>query len=244
MNNAQETILKESKSNGEMAQGSDSPLERLVIRQPQSIALNEDCMNVMNRYSDKFFALAIVDPPYGIGVTKMRLGNGIQNFKRGNWDDATPVESYWKELFRVSENQIVFGGNYFDLPQTGGWIVWDKNNGDSDFADGELAWTSFDKPLRIKKIHWCGSAPKWEDTAGKIHPTQKPVALYDWILKIYAEKEQGILDTHLGSGSSRIACHKAGLDFVGCEIDSDYFQAQEKRFNEYLLQLPMQFAAV
>ena len=244
MNNAQETILKESKSNGEMAQGSDSPLERLVIRQPQSIALNEDCMNVMNRYSDKFFALAIVDPPYG----KKPVGHfGQKSAIRFDASDVLwdikPSKEYFVELRRVSQNQIIWGGNYFidNLEPTNCFIVWDKENGENPYADCELAWTSFDSVTKIFRYFWLGSHIHRKETV--VHPTQKPIALYSWICKTYAHGGN-IFDSHLGSGSSRIACHKAGLDFVGCEIDSDYFQAQEKRFNEYLLQVPMQFAAV
>lgn len=205
---------------------------------------NMDCMEGMKQYPDKYFDLAIVDPPYGIGANKMQLGNGKRKIYRGesDWDSAIPTTAYWEELFRVSKNQIIWGGNYFmskiqrDSPC---WIFWDKNNGDSLFADGEMAWTSFDSPVRLAKIHWCGSAAKHETGQNKIHPTQKPIKLYSWILHNYANEGDKILDTHLGSGSSRIACDKAGFDFVGFELDKDYFDAQEKRFKQYKSQLTL-----
>jgi site-specific DNA-methyltransferase (adenine-specific) len=198
-----------------------------------------DCMEYMARYPDNYFDLAIVDPPYGIGANKMTLGNGKNKIYRGekDWDLEIPPKPYWIELKRVSKNQIIWGGNYFELPPSKCWVVWDKNNGKSDFADGEMAWTSFNKPMRIKKIHWCGSASNWEDTNGKIHPTQKPVALYKWLLKNYAKEGDKILDTHLGSGSIAIACHDMGFDLEGCELDKDYFEAASKRFETHKSQL-------
>lgn len=159
---------------------------------------------------------------------KQRIGINIRQRK-----------SIGDELFRVSKNQIVWGGNYFmskiqrDSPC---WIFWDKNNGDSLFADGEMAWTSFDSPVRLAKIHWCGSAAKHETGQNKIHPTQKPIKLYDWILQKYAKPNQKILDTHLGSASIALAIDKANkldnmnLEFVGIEIDTDYFDAGVNRF--------------
>ena len=204
-----------------------------------SEVFNEDCIQVMKRYPDKFFDLAVVDPPYGIGANKMQLGNGKRKIYRGenDWDNSIPTAEYWQELFRVSKNQIVWGGNYYELKPSKCWLVWDKNNGESDFADGEIAWTSFDKPMMIKKIHWCGSAPKWEDTNGKIHPTQKPVKLYDWIFSEFTKEGDLVLDTHLGSASSRISANKAKLRFVGCEIDTKYFNDGEARFKEFISQL-------
>mgnify|MGYP002382083735 CR=1 FL=1 len=218
-----------------------------VGMEPLSEVFNSDCIEGMKQYPDKYFDLAIVDPPYGIGANKMQLGNGKKKIYRGeaDWDKYTPTQEYWDELFRVSKNQIVWGGNYFmskiqrDSPC---WIFWDKNNGDSLFADGEMAWTSFDSPVRLAKIHWCGSAAKHETGQNKIHPTQKPIKLYDWILMKYAKPNDLILDTHLGSGSSRIAAYKAGYDFTAFEIDKEYFDKQEKRFNEFKSQLVMQFA--
>ena len=195
-----------------------------------------DCMEFMRSVPDNFYSLAVVDPPYGIGASKMQMGNNAKKkwSKGKNWDNETPTDEYWKQLFRVSKNQIVWGGNYFELPLTKSWIVWDKNNGESGFADCELAWTSFNKPMRIKKIHWTGSASNWEDTNGKIHPTQKPIKLYDWIFKNYAKPGDTILDTHMGSQSSRISAYKAGLDYTGCELDPEYFEQGNQRFEDFL----------
>ena len=206
---------------------------------PSSEVYFEDCVTALKRFNDNHFDLAIVDPPYGIGASEMQMGNNAKKkwSKGKNWDNETPTAEYWTELFRVSKNQIVWGGNYFDLPLTKSWIIWDKNNGESGFADGEMAWTSFKKPMRIRKIHWTGSASNWEDTNGKIHPTQKPLKLYDWLLKEFAEQGDLILDTHLGSGSSRIAAYKGGFNFVGFEIDQEYYEKQEKRFNDFKSQL-------
>jgi len=203
---------------------------------------NDDCMNVMKTFKDKQFDLAIVDPPYGIGVNKMTLGNGKNKIYRGknDWDKTIPSEEYFKELFRVSKNQIVWGANYFmskikqDTPC---WIFWDKNNGDSSFADGEMAWTSFTSPIRLAKIHWCGSAAKHETGQNKIHPTQKPIKLYKWILMKYAKEGDKILDTHFGSLSIGIACHDLGFELTAIELDKDYYEAGKKRLIEHQMQL-------
>jgi len=197
-----------------------------------SIVFNEDCIEVMKRYEDNYFDLAIVDPPYGIGDKFKGGKTGKMNFNEvveKDWDKV-PTMEYWQELMRVSKNQIVWGGNYFPLPPTRCFIVWDKQiSEDFSLAMAELAWTSFDKLAKIFKM------PTPKD--GKIHPTQKPVKLYEWLLHNYAKPNDKILDTHIGSGSSRIACHKNGFDFVGCELDLDYFNAQERRFNDYISQL-------
>ena len=203
-----------------------------------------DCMDLMRQTPDKYFDLCIVDPPFGIDIAE-KLANGWVSkaggikFEAKDWDKCTPTQEYWDELFRVSKNQIVWGGNYFmskiqrDSPC---WIFWDKNNGDSLFADGEMAWTSFDSPVRLAKIHWCGSAAKHETGQNKIHPTQKPIKLYDWILQKYAKPNQKILDTHLGSASIALAIDKANkldnmnLEFVGIELDTEYFDAGANRF--------------
>ena len=210
-------------------------------RLPFLSLFHADCMEIMKQYPDKYFDLAIVDPPYGIGASEMQMGNNSKKkWNKGkNWDNETPTNEYWNELFRVSKNQIVWGGNYFDLPLTKSWIIWDKNNGESGFADGEMAWTSFDSPVRLAKIHWCGSAAKHETGQNKIHPTQKPIKLYEWLLMKYAKPNDLILDTHVGSGSSRIAAHKAGLTFIGCEIDQKYYEAQEARFKNFTAQLTL-----
>ena len=201
---------------------------------------NEDNIELMSRYEDNYFDLAIVDPPYGIDAVNMQMGNNAKKkWTKKDWDKNTPTKEYFDELFRISKNQIVWGGNYFDLPPSKCWVVWDKNNGESDFADGEMAWTSFDKPMRIKKIHWCGSASNWEDTNGKIHPTQKPVKLYEWLLMNYAKEGYKILDTHLGSGSIALACHNLGFDLTACELDKEYYDAAIKRIEQHKAQIRM-----
>jgi site-specific DNA-methyltransferase (adenine-specific) len=207
----------------------------------ESIVFNEDCMEVMKRYPDKWFDLAVVDPPYGIGANKMQLGNGKKKIYRGatDWDSDIPNSEYFTELFRVSKNQIIWGGNYMTeyLQPTSSWLFWDKGTGENDFADGELAWTSFGGALRKITKSWVGANAK--DGIERIHPTQKPIYLYDWIFNRYAKPDFKILDTHLGSGSSRIAAHKAGLDFVGCELDKEYFEASEKRYKDFISQLTL-----
>lgn len=198
-----------------------------------------DCMEFMAGLSDKAFDLAIVDPPYGIGE------NGDRNASRGKLaiakdykpfagrDTAPPPVEYFTELQRVSLNQIIFGANHFIdriAKPSSCWIVWDKVTGQSDFADSELAWTSFKTAVRNFRFQWSGMLQG--DMANKehrIHPTQKPVKLYEWLLTNYAKPGQRILDTHLGSGSSAIACNNLGFELVGCELDPDYFAAACKR---------------
>ncbi len=197
--------------------------------------IHGDSLQALKSYGDNYFDIAIVDPPYGINAGKMTMGSGKHKFtKDKDWDSAIPSEEYFAELFRVSENQIVWGGNYFTefLPPSPHWLLWDKKNPNLSFAEGELAWVRKGKNLRIFQ-HYSAQV----EEGGKIHPTQKPIKLYEWILKNYAEQGDKILDTHLGSGSSRIAAHKAGLSFVGFEIDKEYFDAQEKRFKNYKSQL-------
>ena len=204
-----------------------------------STVFNEDCMTVMARYPDKFFDLAIVDPPYGLG-NKLKprggmIGKSFEGMGADSWDAEPPTKEYWEELFRVSKNQIVWGGNYFIdyLKPTQCFLIWDKMNGTNPMADAELAWTSIEnKVARIFRMHHFSDG--YDD---KIHPTQKPTKLYDWILKNFAKKGDLILDTHLGSGSSRIACDKSGYSFVGCEINKAYYEAQEARFKEFTSQL-------
>jgi len=222
---------------------------------PSSEVYLEDCVKALKRFNDKHFDLAIVDPPYGInfdGNTTVKGKGGKantfsnkQHHDKKGWDNERPSAEYFDELQRVSKNQIVWGGNYFAdlLPPKKGWIFWDKkitNANNTNFSDGELAWTSFDCILRRFTYDWIGfgylNNPQGEK---KIHPTQKPVALYEWILSKYAKEGDLILDTHLGSGSSRIAAIKAGLPFVGFEINKDYYEAQEKRFTDFVSQLRM-----
>ena len=210
--------------------------------------LNCDCMEYMATVPDKYFDLAIVDPPYGIGASEMTMGSGKnKKWNKGKqWDNKTPEAIYWNELKRISKNQIVWGGNYFELPITRGWIFWDKGiDGDCSFADGELAWTSFDKVLRKAQIRYKGFLGMDKDE--RIHPTQKPIALYDWIIKNYSEPNQKILDTHLGSGSIAIAVEKANrldkmnLQFVGIEIDKEYFEKAINRIEQYCRQGTLSF---
>jgi site-specific DNA-methyltransferase (adenine-specific) len=201
-----------------------------------SETFNIDCIEGMKQYPDKYFDLAVVDPPYGIGASEMTMGSGKnKKYKKGkNWDNQTPSEEYFNELFRVSKNQIIWGGNYFKLPITKSWILWDKGiYGDCDFADGEMAWTSFDKVLRIAQIRYKGFLGA--DTE-RIHPTQKPIALYEWIFTNYAKECMKILDTHLGSQSSRIAAYKSKLDFIGFELDKEYFEQGNQRFEEFKIE--------
>ena len=200
----------------------------------ESIALNIDCMEYMATLPDNAFDLAIVDPPYGINAGKMTMGSGKHNFVKGkNWDADIPEKHYFDELFRVSKNQIIWGGNYFTqyLKPSKHWIVWDKKNPNLSFAEGELAWVHNGNLLRIFS-HYSAQV----ESGGKIHPTQKPVALYEWLLTNYAKQGDRILDTHLGSGSSRIAAYNLGFDFVGCEIDKEYFDKQEERFARHTAQ--------
>ena len=212
-----------------------------------SEAYNMDCMEYMKTIPDKYFSLCVVDPPYGIGESgaknhsRSKLAKA-QNYKAffGN-DKEPPNQDYFNELLRVSKNQIVWGANHFisKIPiDSHCWIVWDKQNGESDFADCELAWTSFGSAVRIFRFKWNGMLQgDMKNKEERIHPTQKPVALYRWIFQHYAKEGDKILDTHLGSGSSRIAAYEAGLDFVGCEIDKEYFDKQEERFQAFTDQL-------
>jgi len=199
---------------------------------------NEDNMELMARYPDKYFDLAIVDPPYGIGANKMTLGNGKKKIYRGlnDWDTTIPNENYFSELFRVSKNQVVWGGNYMTkfLPATSAWLFWDKMTGLNDFADGELAWTSFNGALRKITKQWLGANAK--DGLERIHPTQKPIYLYSYILNKYAKEGDKILDTHLGSGSIAIACHDYGFDLTACELDKEYFDKAMQRINNHTAQ--------
>src|SRR5574343_661392 len=193
-----------------------------------------DCMDLMRDAPDGFWDLAIVDPPYGIGVGEFdyfafkgqRANKGLRN-KIKKWDDKKPAKKYWKELFRVSKSQIVFGGNYFTnhLPISRGWVCWDKKHPEEiSFSSFELAWTSFNTTCKTFRMY-----PTHVAQGVKIHPTQKPVALYRWLLANYAKPGQRILDTHLGSGSHAIACHYAGLHLTATELDPDYFAAAVER---------------
>lgn len=215
------------------------------MSKPNSIVYNEDCIEGMKRYPDKYFDLAIVDPPYGIGAAKMGLGKGggvakNNNYTKKDWDNSAPTLEYFTQLKRISINQIIWGANHFLGWAGSGWIVWDKVNGETDFADCELAYTSFKKPVRKFTFKWSGMLQQdMKNKEARIHPTQKPVALYKWILDKYAKQGDKILDTHLGSGSSRIAAYEMGFDFTAFEIDKDYYDAQEKRFQNFIKQLTL-----
>lgn len=197
---------------------------------------NENNLDLMKRYSDKYFDLAIVDPPYGIGISKNPIR---QMHKKKNWDNEIPSKQYFDELFRVSKNQIIWGGNYFDLPPSQGFYIWDKKQPENfSLAMCEYAWSSIQKPAKI----WSLSVMKERN---KIHPTQKPIELYEWLIMRNCEKGYKILDTHLGSGSIAIAIdiinkrEQLNLQFVGCELDADYYnkaieRIKNKTITQYL----------
>lgn len=210
---------------------------------PNSVVTHEDCMVLMARYPDNYFDLAVVDPPYGIGDTFIGFSSGAKKgklervHKEMKWDDNIPSEEYFAELKRVSKKQIIWGANYFNsFNKEGGALVWYKNRGGNTLSQCEIASVSGQKKVDFVAIQILTGFVSDEE---RIHPTQKPVALYDWIFKNYAKQGDKILDTHLGSGSSRISAWKAGLDFTACELDADYFKAQEKRFAEFRMQLTL-----
>jgi site-specific DNA-methyltransferase (adenine-specific) len=197
-----------------------------------------DNIELMKHYPDKYFDLACIDPPYGIGHSLLsgekRGSKFVRTERHVDWD-ILPTDEFWIELFRVSKNQIIWGGNYFldHLPSTKGMIIWDKIQMFSG-ADFEFAWTSFEtsaKAFRMSRVEAYGNT-------NKIHPTQKPIELYDFCFN-FAKLEAGakVLDTHLGSGSSRISANKNKLNFVGCEIDEEYFNKQNKRYEEFVSQM-------
>lgn len=204
---------------------------------------NEDCLEAMKEMSDNQFDLAIVDPPYGINITKNKR---LHNNSKKDWDKEIPTPEYFKELFRVSKEQIIWGGNYFIeyLKNTRCYLNWDKLNHSHTYADCEMAWTSFDKNAKIFKYMWDGNRYGFIGAiqgVGKksirTHPTQKPVKLYEWLLMNYAKKGDTILDTHLGSGSIAIACHNLGYNLTGYEIDKDYYKAAKKRIEQHKAQI-------
>jgi site-specific DNA-methyltransferase (adenine-specific) len=207
----------------------------------------EDNMALMARYPDKYFDLAIVDPPYGIGESgdrnksrgKLAISKDYKAF--AGYDLKAPNIDYFIELKRVSKNQIIWGANHFIEnilnANSSCWIVWDKVNGATDFADSELAWTSYKSAVRNFKFQWQGMLQgDMKNKETRIHPTQKPVALYKWILDKYAKQGDKILDTHLGSGSIAIACHDYGFDLTACELDKEYYYASIKRINNHISQ--------
>jgi len=198
---------------------------------------NQDCMEAMASMEDNQFDLAIVDPPYGWGETNQtkKLTDERWNlYENKNWNVA-PTKEYFDELFRVSKHQIIWGGNYFDLPPTKCFIFWDKQQSFFRFADGELAWTSFNSVAK-KFVYGYTNFINYEE---RFHPTQKPVALYTWLLGKYAQQGWKILDTHLGSGSSAIAAHDMGFEFHGYELDEEYYEAASKRLQQHQRQLKL-----
>ena len=205
----------------------------MYFNKEQMIITNEDNMQLMARYEDNYFDLAIVDPPYGIDAGKMTMGSGKHQFKKGkDWDSSVPSDKYFKELFRVSKEQIIWGGNYFNLPLNNNWIIWDKLNPNLSFSEAELAWCSIKNNIRIFKR--LSTLPDYDGV--KRHPTQKPIKLYEWLLIKYAKDGDKILDTHLGSGSIAIACHNLGFDLTACELDKDYYDAAMKRIEQHKAQ--------
>ena len=221
---------------------------------PISETYNMDCMEYMKTLPDKAFDLCICDPPYGIGetakkalsraraTTKWKSAKPVYYVGNDKWDDAPPPKEYFDELFRVSKNQIIWGANYYPqyLKRSMGWIAWYKKgqNPNSDFSDCEFAYTSFWRAAKLFDFPWVGFGAV-NAREQRIHPTQKPVALYKWLLSNYAKPGDKILDTHLGSGSSRIAAYDMGFDFYATELDKDYFCAQEKRFKNFKSQLKL-----
>lgn len=204
---------------------------------------NECNMELMARYPDNHFDLAIVDPPYGINIvsefkktteSSSSMMKGMNGISGGEWDNEIPSKEYFQELKRVSKNQIIWGGNYFldFLNATRCFVSWDKMNGTNNMADFELAWTSFDKSCRRFSMHHFSTG-----YGKKIHPTQKPIKLYEWLLMNYAKEGDKILDTHLGSGSIAIACHNLGFDLTACELDTEYYNAAMKRLEQHQQQI-------
>ena len=208
---------------------------------------NEDNMQLMARYPDNFFELAIVDPPYGLDFSKYnrvsKKSNGdryISNdYKKGDWDNSIPTDKYFKELKRVSKNQIIWGANYFPqlwINGCKGFIFWNKGNPVPNFADGELAYTSFNKVAKQFDFRYYGNLEGNTSASKKHHPTQKPIQLYNFLLDNYANEGDKILDTHLGSGSIAIACYERGFQLTACELDKEYFNASIKRIKENTIQ--------
>jgi len=202
---------------------------------------NEDNMKLMARYEDNYFDLAIVDPPYGIerfkkgfGTTRFKMDK--RTAKNGIEWDSKPNDKYWKELFRVSKNQIVWGANNFNMPSSEYFCIWNKKQTVNNFATCEYAWVSMGLKKPAKMFDY--SIHK-HNHSNKIHPTEKPVPLYEWLLMNYAKEGDKILDTHLGSGSIAIACHNLGYDLTACELDKEYYDAAIKRIEQHKQQIRM-----
>jgi site-specific DNA-methyltransferase (adenine-specific) len=202
---------------------------------------NEDNMLLMARYPDNYFDLAIVDPPYGIARfgNRVELSNRLCKSAKLNEWDIKPNEEYFSELFRVSKYQIIWGANNFILPTTEYFIIWNKQQTVENFASAEYAWTNIKKPAQIFDYSIHKTMADRKEEGGKIHPTQKPVALYKWLLDKYAKQGYKILDTHLGSGSIAIACHDYGFDLTACELDTEYYEKAVERINNHVAQLKL-----
>lgn len=220
----------------------EQPTEKLHI-------YNSDCMELLRETPENHYELCVLDPPYGINhankagkMAGQQYGNAAakkRDYASKDWDLNAPNIEYFNEIFRVSKNQIIWGGNYFAnlLPASSGWIFWDKDNGTNNFSDGELAWTSFNKGLRMVKVTWNGMIQyDMKNKEERFHPTQKPIMLYKWILEKYAKPGDKILDTHMGSGSIAIACHDYGFDLTAAELDRDYYNAAMRRINAHISQ--------
>jgi site-specific DNA-methyltransferase (adenine-specific) len=199
---------------------------------------NEDNMELMARYPDKYFDLAIVDPPYGIARfgNRVELSNRLCKSAKLNQWDIKPNEFYFNELFRISKFQIIWGANNFNLPTTEYFLIWNKKQTVENFASAEYAWTNIKKPAQIFDYSIHKTMADRKEEGGKIHPTQKPVALYKWLLDKYAKEGDKIIDTHLGSGSIAIACHDYGFDLTACELDKEYFDKAMERINNHIMQ--------
>ena len=196
---------------------------------------NADCMEVMKTFKDKQFSLAIIDPPYGIGMDGNNNWSGSKHEVK-DWDNGAPSTEYFSELMRISKNQIVWGANHFisRMPfDSKCWLIWDKKNDGFSFADGEMAWTSFDTAVRFFRYH------RGQQTDKRIHPTQKPVQLYKWLLQNYAKEGDTILDTHFGSLSIGIACHDMKFDLTAIELDADYYEQAKQRLINHQRQLTL-----
>jgi len=221
----------------------------ILSESPRIELIHGDCMDCMKSLEDKAFELAIVDPPYGIGADNKNNGKHsdrhektskakINTYKKTNWDNATPNDEYFKELKRISKKQIIWGANYFGL--VGGMLYWHKNVTMPTYSTGELAYLSWLQKIDFVNITWHGLFQQnIKNKEHRIHPTQKPVALYKWLIKNYTKPGDRILDTHLGSGSSAIAAWEAGHDFVGIELDENYYNAAVKRFRQHISQTKM-----
>jgi site-specific DNA-methyltransferase (adenine-specific) len=221
----------------------------IVCKKPHIEIILADCTELMLGMSIKEYDLAIVDPPYGIGITgdmiskrsKKKISHRSRNvykpvevihYTKKKWD-VKPNKEYWEELFRISKNQIVWGGNHFELPLSTGWVFWDKvMPKEANFSDGELAWTSFKKGISKIVFPWAGFVKG--ETTTRIHPTQKPIGLYEWLIRKYAKEGDKIIDTHLGSGSSCIAAYKYNHSFTGIEADEEYYEKAIKRIEKFI----------